>query len=57
MTQEQIDQTNAKRIHLDYAVLRYGDFSSVGSLFQLSTYLLSRVEFSVKKKILNYLVT
>jgi len=42
LTEEEAKTANEKKIHLDYAVIRYGDFSTLGTFCQLSSFVLSR---------------
>ncbi len=39
ITEEQAFEANNKKIHLDYAVLRYGDFSTLSEFYQIPSYL------------------
>jgi len=44
MTEEQLKQEHEKRIILDYAVLKYGEFPTLGSFYQVASYLLMQVK-------------
>jgi len=55
LTEEAATLANQKKVHLDYAVIRYGDFSTLGSFCQLSSFILSRVmELIIQSQLILY---